>query len=206
MTQDPRFKNVSFNVEKIESYLKDYSAKLSETLGSIHAENLNMARLALLNVRKTGGRIYAAGNGGSAAISEHLCCDWHKGVHRPGHKGLQVSCLTSNSALLTAVANDFGYDHSFSYQLEMAEFSSKDLAVLISSSGNSENVVQAAMIAKKNGGTVIGLTGFSGGRLKELSDISLHIPYNNYGLVEDAHQILMHVLAQFHDLEFSSLK
>lgn len=104
----------------------------------------------LVDIRKSGGRIFSAGNGGSAAISEHLGCDWHKGVHKMGCQGLQVHNLTANSSLLTAVANDFGFDRAFSYQLELAGLTSKDAVVLISSSGNSANVVEAANVCSEN--------------------------------------------------------
>jgi phosphoheptose isomerase len=89
----------------------------------------------------------------------------------------------------------------FSYQLELQDLTAQDLLVLVSSSGNSGNVVKAAEYAKSKGCPVIGLTGFSGGKLKSLAGISLHVAFDNYGIVEDAHQILMHNLAQFHDLE-----
>lgn len=206
MTQDPRVKNKTFNKEHISLYLHDYAAQLSSSLQSISQENLEKARLLLIQVRNAKGRIFAAGNGGSGAISEHLGCDWHKGIHHKHLPGLKVHSLVSNSSLLTAVANDFGYDKSFSYQLEMAQLTPKDAVVLISSSGNSPNIIQAAEHAKSCGCPVLGLTGFSGGKLKQISDIAIHVPYDNYGLVEDAHQVVMHVLAQYHDFEFSNLK
>jgi D-sedoheptulose 7-phosphate isomerase len=145
--------------------------------------------------------VFVAGNGGSAAISEHLSCDWQKGVHLEHMNGLKVQCLTSNTALLTAIANDYGYDQAFSYQLEFADVTKEDLVLLISSSGNSDNIIKAALFAKNKGCKVIGLTGFTGGKLKDLADVSLHIPFSNYGLVEDGHQVLMHVLAQYHDIQ-----
>ena len=142
----------------------------------------------MLKTRTEGGRIFAAGNGGSAAISEHLSCDWQKGVHVAGKACLKVHCLTSNTSLFTAIANDYGYDKSFAFQLELAELEKRDVVLLISSSGNSENVVQAMRFAKEKGCKVIGMSGFSGGKLKAESDISLHVPFDNYGLVEDGHR------------------
>ena len=95
------------------------------------------------------------------------------------------------------------YEDSFYFQLKIdldeayPEDNDYKVIVLISSSGNSPNIVKAAKYAKEKGLTIIGLTGFSGGRLKELSDISLHIPENNYGIVEDCHQSIMHIIAQY---------
>jgi D-sedoheptulose 7-phosphate isomerase len=199
--QDPRFKNKTFNTESIRHYLTDYSAQLEECLKSVSQEKLNAAALLMHEVRNNKGRVFVAGNGGSAAISEHLSCDWQKGVHLEHMNGLKVQCLTSNTALLTAIANDYGYDQAFSYQLEFADVTKEDLVLLISSSGNSDNIIKAALFAKNKGCKVIGLTGFTGGKLKDLADVSLHIPFSNYGLVEDGHQVLMHVLAQYHDIQ-----
>jgi len=199
--EDPRFKNKTFNHESIRHYLTDYSTQLSECLATVSQENLQAAASLMQKTRSTGGRVFVAGNGGSAAISEHLSCDWQKGVHLDGKKNLKVQCLTSNTSLLTAIANDYGYSESFSYQLELADLTPNDIVLLISSSGNSENISRAATLAKEKGCQIIGLTGFSGGKLKDLADVALHIPFSNYGLVEDAHQVLMHVLAQYHDIQ-----
>jgi D-sedoheptulose 7-phosphate isomerase len=201
MLKDPRFRNNTFNPESLRAYLSAYTAKLHECLGTIAQKDIDAASQMLRDVRARAGRIFVAGNGGSAAISEHLSCDFEKGTHLPGQSALQVQCLTSNTALLTAIANDFSYDDVFAYQLELAGVSAKDLLLLISSSGNSANVVKAAEFARSKGCKVLGFTGFSGGKLNTMSDVSLHIPFENYGVVEDAHQVLMHCLAQFHDIK-----
>lgn len=202
MQNDPKFLNITFAHDSVRAYLNDYAAHLERALESVTPEALDAAAQELMRARLEEGRIFAAGNGGSAAITLHLGCDWQKGVHTSGHSTPHVNCLAANPALLTAIANDFGYEKSFAFQLEMANLKAKDLVVLISSSGNSENILQAAQYTKSKGAKVIGLTGFSGGKLKQFADISLHIPFDNYGLVEDCHQVLMHVLAQFHDLSF----
>lgn len=201
MQTDPRFLNKTFNQGSIQAYLNDYVHALSECLRSVSAEALDSSCQLMAKVRASGGRIFTGGNGGSAAISEHLCCDWMKGTHLEGKSSLYLHSLTSNTALVTAIANDRGYDQIFSYQLELMGINANDLVVLVSSSGNSTNVVRAAEYAKSKGCPVIGLTGFSGGKLKALADVSLHASFDNYGIVEDVHQILMHNLAQFHDLE-----
>lgn len=197
---DPRYLNQNFSNESVGSYLLEYSRNLQKALESVSREALDGAARLLFKARQGGHRIFVAGNGGSAAISEHLGCDWQKGVHLPGKSCLKVHCLSANSALLTAIANDFGYDKVFSFQLEMADLNPTDLVVLISSSGNSENILKAAEWARSKGCEIIGLTGFSGGRLKNAATVALHVPFDNYGVVEDAHQALMHILAQTHDL------
>jgi phosphoheptose isomerase len=94
------------------------------------------------------------------------------------------------------LANDLGYENSISQQVEMMA-EPGDVIVLISSSGNSLNVVKAAETARAKEVSVVGLTGFTGGKLRDLAEISLHVPIANYGIVEDAHQILMHVISQY---------
>ncbi len=204
MQDDPRFHNQlpgPYSGESPNRYFSDYCDTLQASLKAVSAESIDAAAQAMREVRNRKGRIFAGGNGGSAAISEHLSCDWQKGVHLRGLPCLKVHCLTSNTALFTAIANDFGYAQTFAYQLELAELNADDLIILISSSGNSENVVQAAQYARGKQCKVIALTGFSGGKLKEAADISLHVPFSNYGVVEDCHQTLMHCLAQYHDLK-----
>lgn len=201
MQKDPRFRNKTFAQETIRAYLSDYTATLQECLASVPQTALDAASQLMREVRSKDARIFVAGNGGSAAISEHLGCDWQKGVHLAGMNTLKVQSLTSNTSLLTAIANDFGYSESFAYQLELAQLTAQDAVVLISSSGNSENIVKAAEFAKGKGAKVLALTGFSGGKLKGMANVSLHIPFENYGVVEDAHQVLMHTLAQFHDIK-----
>jgi phosphoheptose isomerase len=144
----------------------------------------------------SGARVYVAGNGGSASIANHLTCDWMKGTHVTGKPALKVHSLGSNGTLLTAIANDFGFEESFAHQVELLG-EAGDLLVLISSSGNSANIVRALEVARLKRMKIIGLTGFTGGKLKELCDVSLHVPVHNYGIVEDTHQSLMHCLAQF---------
>lgn len=192
---DPRFKNKMPEADEISGYLKDYVQELSTALNKVSAEQLKKAETLLLETIEKGKRVYVAGNGGSAAIGDHLCCDWLKGTYVQGKPALKVHALASNTALLTALSNDFNYEKSFSSQIEMLG-EKDDVAVLISSSGNSPNIVSAAEMASKKGMKVIGLSGFEGGKLNQLSDISLHVPVNNYGIAEDGHQVIMHVLTQ----------
>ena len=194
--------NQTFSSLNIKSYLNDYVTNLQQVLAQVDTNQFEKVLKTLAEVTASAKKIYVCGNGGSAAIADHLCCDWSKGTHFKNLPSLKTQSLTANTALLTACANDFGFDKSFSQQLEL--FAEKgDVLVAISSSGNSENILQAVYKAKEKSMTCIGLTGFSGGQLKSACDLSLHIPFANYGLVEDAHQILMHVLAQFFTLQRS---
>lgn len=193
--QDPRFLNELPESTDLVEYAATYASQVHKAFSAVAPEALRKAFEALGSATERGARVYVAGNGGSAAISDHLCCDWMKGTSVPGLAAVKVHSLVSNTSLLTALANDFSYEESISRQVEMLG-EEGDLLILISSSGNSPNIEKAALAARAKKMKTIGLCGFSGGKLKELSDICLHVPASNYGVVEDAHQMLMHVLAQ----------
>lgn len=200
---DPRFNNAMFPARTWKGYLQQYAQQVQEALAQLPEAVLDDAFRVIATAVSEQRRVFVAGNGGSAAIADHLCCDWTKGTYAPGLQPLRTQSLASNAAMLTALANDFGYDAVFSRQLEMLG-SAGDVVLLISSSGNSTNVVAAADTAKRMGITTIGLTGFSGGALAARADYSLHVPYANYGLVEDCHQMLMHTFAQLFALQRES--
>jgi len=140
------------------------------------------------------------GNGGSAATASHMMNDLCKGTL--GHKGdapwprLRVIALTDNVSLMTAWANDTDYNHIFSEPLKnLAERG--DLLIAISASGNSPNILAAVEAAKQIGVNVIGLTGFGGGKLAKLAEISFVVPSDGYGPVEDVHMILDHIITGY---------
>lgn len=143
--------------------------------------------------RKT---IYVCGNGGSAAISNHLVCDHLKCIQTDTDLRPRVVSLSATIETITAVANDISYDEVFVYQLRTLA-DPGDVLISVSSSGDSENVVRACEWAKANDLAVIAMTGFAGGRTQGLADVNLHVKGDNYGVVEDTHQALMHILAQF---------
>lgn len=182
----------------MNSFVFNYSNDIANALQNIPDKTWRDA-LNLIKFHRTKGRIYVAGNGGSAAISEHLTCDFSKGCDVTGVQPLRVFSLSSNMPLLTAISNDISYEESFSKQLKYNGITDSDVLILISSSGNSSNIIHAANYgAKCIGAKLIGLTGFTGGKLKDMSDVSFHIPIENYGIVEDCHQAIMHCLAQMH--------
>jgi phosphoheptose isomerase len=192
---DPRFKNAMFKADTWKGYLRQYAEQVQRALEQVPDAALDAAYRIIATAVNENRRVFVAGNGGSAAIADHLCCDWTKGTHAADQPPLRTQSLVSNVAMLTAVANDFGFDSAFSRQLEMLG-SAGDVLLLISSSGNSPNIVAALDAAKVMGIATIGFTGFSGGVLAARADVSLHVPYSNYGLVEDCHQMLMHTFGQ----------
>lgn len=194
--RDPRFNNQIFATDTLDSYFESYQGGLRQALASVDRTQLNKAYQVMKAASKSGNTIFVAGNGGSAAISDHLCCDWMKGTSHEQHKHLKVVSLVSNTSLVTALANDFGYERVFALQVDMLA-AAGDVLVLISSSGKSPNIIAALEAAEKRGVTTIGMSGFAGGPLRERASVALHVDFSNYGIVEDAHQILMHNLAQY---------
>lgn len=139
--------------------------------------------------------IFSCGNGGSAAISNHLLCDCLKGVQSGTEIRPRVHTLSSAVELITAIVNDIGPDEMFSLPLQSLGRPG-DLLIAISSSGESRNIVRALEVAKAAGMRTIAMTGFEGGPVARLADVSLYVAASNYGVVEDVHQSLMHILAQ----------
>ena len=185
-----------FTYEDIQAFAHDYFEQIQRARESIDHNSLNEAVMLLTEAYEQRATVYVCGNGGSAAISNHLVCDHLKGVQSDTNIRPRVISLLSNVETITAIANDISYDDIFVYQFStMAQ--PGDILITISSSGDSENIVRAIAWAKANGCKVITMTGFDGGRSLQMADIKLHIKSDNYGVIEDMHQSLMHILAQF---------
>jgi len=176
-------------------YLLKYADDLALGLASVDSVALDKAVTSIVLAHLRGSTIIVCGNGGSAAISEHFLCDHTKGVCQDTSFFPKVRSLSSNMALVTAIANDMSYEEIFSYQVDMFG-STGDVLVCVSSSGNSPNIINAIRRAKEFGITTIALVGFDGGIASREADIVLHVPVSNYGVVEDAHQAIMHIIAQ----------
>lgn len=179
-----------------EDYFRVYSINIAEAWRTIDQTAISHGAKLLRECLARDGIIYACGNGGSAAIANHLLCDFQKGIQTNTKVKPRVVSLSSHLELITAIANDISYDDIFVYQLKtMAR--PGDLLMTISSSGNSENIVRAAQWAKQNAIPTISLVGFSGGRSAGIADATIHVAAENYGIVEDIHQSVMHMFAQF---------
>ena len=173
--------------------IRDYLALEIEILKKLDVEQINAALNLLDETRQKKGRIYICGNGGSAATASHFQNDFNKGVSEYIDVPFRFHCLNDNVATLMAIANDIGYEEVFRFQLRN-NLEENDVLVAISGSGNSHNVIRAVEYAKEHGCKIIGLTGFSGGKLKELSDVSLHAPVNSMQVTEDIHMIFDHLM------------
>ena len=180
----------------VSDYATAYFSEVAKAAASIDKDKLNQAVQLLTRTYTDGGMLFSCGNGGSAAIANHLVCDHSKLVRTDTDLLSRVVSLSSTIEIITAIGNDISYDEIFSYQLKTLA-KPGDVLITISSSGDSENIVRAALWAKENKIPVISMTGFSGGRSATIADINLHVAANNYGVIEDTHQSLMHILAQF---------
>lgn len=137
--------------------------------------------------------VYIFGNGGSAATASHFQNDFNKGISEHTEKKFRFQCLNDNVATIMAIANDMGYEEVFRFQLT-GKLKKGDVVIAISGSGNSANVLRAVEYAKENGAAVIGLTGYEGGKLKELCDYSLHAPIQSMQITEDVHMFFDHLM------------
>lgn len=181
-------------------YAQAYFAALRETMARIDTASIAKAAKLLGEIYDRGGRVFCIGNGGSASISDHLMCDHNKGVRTGTDRRPQVYSLASNSAMITAIGNDLSFEKIFVYQLENLA-KPGDGVIAISSSGNSPNILAALEWAKANKVATISLTGFQGGKARALSDANVYVPVENYGISEDLHQSIMHILAQYLRME-----
>lgn len=179
-----------------QKFVGDYYERFAEIQRSFDKSGMDGILQVLLDVADAEATLWVAGNGGSAAIADHTVCDMSKGTHVDQHPPIRTVSLASNGPMITAIGNDIAYDQIFSQQL-VYYLKPGDALLLVSSSGNSPNVVEACKYAKGRGIPTIAFVGFKGGELKQLADHVVHIEIENYGIVEDTHQSLMHVLTQY---------
>jgi phosphoheptose isomerase len=181
---------------RLEHFASDYYKSFAEAVLAFDKQPLQAVLDVFDRVAGAGGVLWTAGNGGSASIADHMVCDISKGAHVEGKPPLRTVALTSNGPILTALGNDVSYEAVFSEQLRYY-LTDKDALLVVSSSGNSPNVVKACEYANSKGVPTIAFVGFKGGRLKEIATHVVHVDVQNYGIVEDIHMSLIHVLTQY---------
>lgn len=183
-------------MSEINDFAEDYYRRFAAVLKAFDKAPLEEIVAVLERVSEQGGTLWVAGNGGSAAIADHTVCDMTKGTYVDGQPPIHSVSLAANGPMLTALGNDIGYDQIFRHQL-IYYLQPDDAVLLVSSSGNSPNVVEACKYANECGVPTIAFVGFKGGELQRLADHCIWVPIENYGIAEDIHQSLMHVLTQF---------
>lgn len=173
--------------------IEEYYEREIAAIKRFNLDEINEAMNAILKTYEEGGTIYVCGNGGSASTASHMQNDFNKGISEYVEKKFNFYCLNDNVSTMMAVANDIGYEEIFRFQLKN-KITSKDLFVGISGSGNSKNVVNAAEYAKEQGAKVIGITGYTGGKLKEMSDYKMHVDEMDMQIDEDLHMTFDHMM------------
>lgn len=174
-----------------ESYFHD----MAQLLGKLDSRAINTMTDWLYSAWQNDQQVFIFGNGGSAYTASHYVTDIVKTAHVQGQRRLRAISLVDNYGLTTALGNDISYEQTFSYPLE-SYGRPGDLAIAISGSGNSPNVVLACQWAKAHGLRLVCLTGFTGGKIADLADLHIHVPSDNYGLIEDLHMSVGHVITQ----------
>jgi D-sedoheptulose 7-phosphate isomerase len=173
----------------IETYLSEVGATLGKLPVDMTAQVVELIETA----RANGKRVFTFGNGGSAATASHFASDLSKGAISAGKPRIKAFALTDNVPLLSAWANDTAYENIFAEQLENL-VETGDIAIGISGSGNSQNVLNGVKVAKAKGASTIGFIGFDGGKLKSLVDLAIVVPNDNMEQVEDIHLLLAHII------------
>lgn len=178
-------------MEEIEKEIRE-GIEATQALLLKGTETIKKTALVLIQCLKEGHTIYLMGNGGSAAEAQHFAGELI-GRFKKDRSALPALAFTSNTSILTALANDYGFDHCFERQVE-AFVKEGDAVIGLSTSGNSPSVLKALQLARKKRATTIGLTGQSGGKMKDLVDICLHAPSDSTPRIQECHMVVSHVL------------
>jgi D-sedoheptulose 7-phosphate isomerase len=174
--------------------IRQYLGEVQCTLAALPLERINDVADVLLKANDEGSTVFTLGNGGSAATASHFACDLAKGTITPGRPRFRVVALTDNVPLMSAWSNDVAYEDVFVEQLR-GLIRPGDVVVAFSGSGNSPNVLRAVELAHLAGGITIGFSGFAGGELGTLVDVSVVVPNDCMEQIEDVHVVLCHLLA-----------
>lgn len=180
----------------LQEYFDKYTEELNDALQSVNRADVHRLWERMEQIRMSGGKVFVLGNGGSAAAASHWICDFAKGINTDGSRRLKIYSLADNLSVTTALGNDFSYDEIFSEQLKNV-LSKGDLVISLSVSGSSPNLVNAHLYAKEAGAYTAAIIGDYHGKLEQISDLVITIPSKNYGVVEDIHMTIDHVVSQY---------
>ena len=193
-------KKISQKSKNIKEFSLNYFNRLKKIFENINEKELTKFEKNLLDARSKGKTIFVFGNGGSASTATTMANDLGFDIIKKTKtsKAFKLLSINDNTSVLTAIANDVGYENIFINQLKI-HYRSGDSIILISASGNSPNILKAAEWVKNKGGAIIGFLGFTGGKLIDLCDVKIHVQSEpgEYGPVEDAHLIMNHILAHW---------
>ncbi|UCE73352.1 MAG: SIS domain-containing protein [Methanomassiliicoccales archaeon] len=196
-TNDIKIRIVVINMNEFrKTYSKDYLDGIRKCLDDMEPffyEKMDKIAGVILTARDNTKTIFTMGNGGSGATASHLVGDLAKGAIKPNHPRIRAIALTDNMPQILAWANDTSYENIFMEQLKNL-MNPEDVVIGISGSGNSQNVIKAMEYADEHGAVTIGLTGYDGGKLKDVAQECIIVPSNNMQQIEDVHFIIGHLL------------
>jgi len=181
------------------------SAKVKTKLAKEKSRQIAQVAEMIIHVYENNGKLLVMGNGGSAADSQHMVAELVHQYEKKGRKALPAIALTTNSSIITAIGNDWGYDQGFERQVE-ALATEQDVVIGITTSGNSPNIIKALEMAKSKGAKTITLAGKDGGKINGLADITIIVPSDNTARIQEAHIAIIHVLCSLIDEHFVESK
>jgi len=173
-----------------------YSSRLQGVLASSDWSSVNLLAQDMLRCWQEKRQVFFCGNGGSAGNAVHLANDFLYGIAKKTGGGLKVQALSANSAVMTCLANDIGYESIFSEQLAV-QAQAGDLLIALSGSGNSPNIVRVIEQAKAMNVKSYAILGFTGGKCREIADVPIHFPVNDMQIAEDMQLIVGHMMMQW---------
>ena len=179
-----------------EEFFADYASRLQDVLASSDWSGVAQLARDMRECWVMGRQVFFCGNGGSAGNAIHLANDFLYGIAKHTGGGMKVQALSANSAVITCLANDVGYERIYSEQLAVLG-QSGDLLVALSGSGNSPNIIQVLEQAKIMDIKSCAILGYNGGHCKSLADLSIHFPLDDMQVVEDMQLVVGHMLMQW---------
>ena len=180
----------------IETDIRSYLTRLTATLEALPIDAIEDLSELLYRAYTDGKQVFTLGNGGSASTASHMAADLGKNTIGPNMRRFRIQSLNDNIPMLTALSNDLGYENMFAEQLQNL-IQPGDVLIVLSGSGKSPNVIKAMEYARSQSAEVAALVGFGGGRAGELADIEVLVDSSDYGVIEDAHLIINHILVEY---------
>jgi D-sedoheptulose 7-phosphate isomerase len=180
----------------VQPHIANYLSRLQRALDGLPRDRIAQLADTLLRAYHNDKQVFTIGNGGSSSTASHMAADLAKNTIGPNMRRFRITSLNDNASIVTALANDLGYENVFAEQL-VNLIRAGDVLIAVSASGNSPNVVNAIRYAQRQSAHVVGLLGFDGGVAAQLSDNAIVVPSDNYGVVEDAHLVINHILVEY---------
>jgi D-sedoheptulose 7-phosphate isomerase len=179
----------------MRAQVEDYLGKLQHALNELPRDEIVKLADMLMRAYGTGKQVFTVGNGGSASTASHMAADLAKNTIGRNMRRFRIMSLNENASIVTALANDLGYENIFSEQLTNL-IKAGDVLIVVSASGNSPNVIKAIHYARERSAQVVGLLGFGGGEAARLADVAIVVDSYEYGVVEDVHLVINHILVE----------